>query len=117
MEQIVWALALSTHVGLEGEYNEVHPHVRFIEDGAIAGAYYNSMERISLYAGHRIESGAAGLELALVTGYNELDMTLAPYIRGTYDLGSVRVFASPTAEVWNSETNVGVVFGIEYRFK
>jgi hypothetical protein len=113
---LIWAIAVSTHLGLEGDYNSVHPHVRFVEDGAIAGAYYNSMERISFYAGHRIESGNAGLELALVTGYDEW-MPVAPYIRGTYDLGNVRAFASPTGETWNGETNIGVVFGIEYQFK
>ena len=87
---LIWAIAVSTHLGMEGDYNSIHPHVRFVEDGAIAGAYYNSMERISFYAGHRIESGNAGLELALVTGYDEW-MPVAPYIRGTYDLGNVSV--------------------------
>ena len=51
---LIWALAVSTHLGLAGDYNEVHPHVRFIEDGAIAGAYYNSVERISFYTGYRV---------------------------------------------------------------
>ena len=113
---LIWAIAVSTHLGMEGDYNSIHPHVRFLEDGAIAGAYYNSMERISVYAGHRIESGNAGLELALVTGYEEIN-EIAPYIRGTYDLGNVRGFVAPTAEEWNGETNIGVVFGIEYQFK
>ena len=113
---LIWALAISTHLGMEGDYNSIHPHVRIEDGGAIAGAYYNSMDRISLYAGHRLESGNAGLEFALVTGYDEW-MPVAPYIRGTYDLGNVRAFESPTGEVWNGETNIGVVFGIEYTFK
>ena len=113
---LILALAISTHLGMEGDYNSIHPHVRFVEDGGIAGAYYNSMERISLYAGQRLEFGDAGLELALVTGYDEF-MPIAPYIRGTYDLGNTRVFVSPTGEVWDDETNIGIVFGIEYKFK
>ena len=113
---LIWALAISTHLGMEGDYNSIHPHVRFLEDGAIAGAYHNSMDRISFYAGSRIEAGAAGLEFALVTGYDEI-ASIAPYIRGTYDLGNVRGFVAPTGEVWNGETNIGVVFGIEYQFK
>ena len=113
---LIWAIAISTHLGLNGDYNGIHPHVRLYEDGGIAGAYYNSMERISLYAGQRLEYGDAGLEFALVTGYDEV-APISPYIRGTYDLGNVRAFASPTAEVWNGETNIGVVFGIEYQFK
>jgi len=113
---LIWAIAISTHLGMEGDYNEVHPHVRFSEDGFIAGSYYNSMERISVYAGSRVEMGAAGLEFAAVTGYDEV-APISPYIRGTYDLGNVRAFAAPTAEVWNGDTNIGVVFGIEYQFK
>ena len=113
---LIWALAVSTHLGLAGDYNEVHPHVRFIEDGAIAGAYYNSVERISFYTGYRVEQGPFGAEFALVTGYPGIG-PIAPYIRGTYDLGNVRAFASPTGEVSNGETNIGIVFGIEYQFK
>ena len=113
---LIWALAISTHLGMEGDYNSIHPHVRFVEDGAIAGAYYNSMERVSLYAGHRLEFGNAGVEFALVTGYDEF-MPIAPYIRGTYDLGNVRGFVAPTGEEWDGGTNIGVVFGIELQIK
>jgi hypothetical protein len=113
MEGIILSLGLSIHAGMQGDYNGLHPHVRFLEDGAIAGAYYNSMDRVSVYAGHRVESGAAGLEFALVTGYDELDMPVAPYVRGTYDLGKVRAYASPTMEKYNDDVNLGVVFGIE----
>lgn len=112
MEGIILSLGLSIHGGMQGDYNSVHPHVRFLDDGAIAGAYYNSMDRVSVYAGHRVESGAAGLELALVTGYDEI-APIAPYVRGTYDLGNVRGFVAPTAEEWNGDANMGVVFGIE----
>ena len=55
MDQFIWALGISMHFGLEGNYNEIHPHIRFIEDGIIAGAYYNSVENISFYSGYRLE--------------------------------------------------------------
>jgi hypothetical protein len=113
---IIWALALSTHLGMQGSYNETHPHVRLEDNGYIAGAYYNSMERMSLYAGHRFESGNAGLELALVTGYDEFG-AIAPYVRGTYDIGNTRVFVAPTGEKWYGETNIGAVIGIEIQIK
>lgn len=113
---IIWALALSTHLGMQGDYNEVHPHVRLEDNGYIAGAYYNSMERMSLYAGHRFESGNAGLELALVTGYNEFG-AIAPYVRGTYDIGKMRMFIAPAGEKWYGETNIGAVIGIEFKIK
>ena len=51
MSNIALALGLSMHLGLEGDYNQIHPHVRWEDDGKIAGAYYNSMDRMSLYAG------------------------------------------------------------------
>ena len=113
---IIWALALSTHLGMQGDYNEVHPHVRLEDNGYIAGAYYNSMERMSLYAGHRFESGNAGLELALVTGYNEFG-AIAPYVRGTYNIGKMRMFIAPAGEKWYGETNIGAVIGIVFKIK
>ena len=118
MEQFIWALGLSLHTGLSGDYNEIHPHVRFIEDGAIAGAYYNSVERLSFYAGHRLEpTENIGLEFALVTGYPAFG-EIAPFVRGTYDTGNIRYFVSPAIESYgNNNSDIGVVFGIELQIK
>lgn len=118
MEQFIWALGLSLHAGLSGDYNSVHPHVRFIEDGAIAGAYYNSVEKISFYGGYRLEpTEKLGLELALVTGYPAYG-DLAPFIRGTYDLNKTRLFISPAVESYGKDNNkIGVVIGVEIQLK
>jgi len=117
MEQFIWALAFSSHLGMEGDYNNIHPHVRFIEDGAIAGAYYNSVDRLSLYAGTRLESGNAGLELSLVTGYPAFG-EIAPHVRTTYDFtDNVRVFAAPSWEDKGDELGVGIVAGVEFSFR
>lgn len=115
MESIIFSLALTAHVGLADSYNNVHPHVRFIDDGAIAGAYYNSVDRLSVYVGHRIDiTDNVGVELAGVTGYPAFG-PIAPYVRGTYDYGSVRAFVAPAYETWHDDSvNVGLVFGIEY---
>ena len=116
MEPFILSLGLSLHAGLVRDYNEIHPHVRFIEDGMIAGAYYNSMERVSFYAGHRVEFGDAGLEFAMVTGYPAFG-PVAPYVRGTYDLNNhTRILAAPVAEDYGN-ANIGVVFGIELMIK
>ena len=113
---LIWALAVSTHLGLAGEYNEVHPHVRFIEDEAIAGAYYNSVDRISFYTGYRVEQGPFGAEFALVTGYPDIG-PIAPYIRGTYDLNdNIRGFISPAVEYEGESSRVGAVLGVEFKF-
>ena len=57
-------LALSMHVGLEGNYNSIHPHARCQKDTVISGIYYNSEDNISAYVG--LEHN--GFELGLVTG-------------------------------------------------
>lgn len=112
----IWALALSSHLGMAGDYNEIHPHVRFIEDEYIAGAYHNSVDNISLYAGRRFEIGSSiGIELAAVTGY-ELEYPVVPYVRGTYDVGNFRLYAAPTEEKFKGEKNVGLVVGLEFIF-
>ena len=49
------ALGLSLHLGLQNDYNEIHPHIRYIEQGYMAGAYYNSVEDVSTYVGYRFE--------------------------------------------------------------
>ena len=48
-------LALSMHVGLEGDYNSVHPHARCTVDNSITGVYYNSEDRICAYVGKEFE--------------------------------------------------------------
>jgi len=102
---------------MEGNYNSIHPHVRFVQNGAIAGAYYNSEERISFYGGYRLEpSEKTGIEFAIATGYEEFG-AIAPYARGTYDMGKARFFVAPGFEKNNNETNIGVVLGIELQLK
>ena len=117
MEPIIFSLALTAHVGLADSYNNVHPHVRYIEDGAIAGAYYNSVDKLSVYVGHRIDiTDNIGVEFAGVTGYPAFG-PIAPYIRGTYDYGPVRAFVAPAYETWHDDSvNVGIVTGIEFVF-
>ena len=116
---LIWALALSTHMGLERDYNGIHPHVRLYEDGAIAGAYYNSVDRISFYGGYRLEpTDRLGVEFSIVTGYPAFG-ELAPMVRGTYDINdNVRMFAAPAAESYGTDKgNIGAVIGIEFQIK
>ena len=101
-------LALSMHVGLEGDYNSVHPHARCTVDNSIAGVYYNSEDRISAYVGKEFEITENGkLELALVSGYKSED--ILPMIR--YKVGTL--FISPAYEKHNNSENYGLVIGFE----
>lgn len=110
---ILLGLAVSQHLNFQHDYNEIHPHIRLEHDGYIAGAYYNSVEEISPYAGYRFELGNNGLELGAVGGYPNLGGTV-PYVRYTYDLNnSIVLFASPSGEKVDGEINYGVVIGAE----
>ena len=109
MSSLAFAIGLSLHVGLEGDYNQIHPHVRYQDDWKIAGAYYNSMDRTSLYAGYRYEYKDFGAEFALVTGYDEIH-DVVPFMRGTYK----NVFIAPAAEDVNGNLEFGILIGFEY---
>ena len=112
MSSLSLALGLSMHLGFEGDYNQIHPHVKYQEDWKIAGAYYNSMDRMSLYAGYRYEYKDFGAEFALVTGYDEIH-DVVPMIRGTYK----NFFIAPGAEDVNGNIEPGIVIGFEYDFR
>jgi len=110
-------LALSLHMGLEGDYNNIHPHVRCDINNTIAGAYYNSEENVSFYVGKKIPMYYLGtlhqmnnveVEVGLVTGYS--GAKIAPMLR----VKKGNWFMSPTYETMSN--NVGVVFGYEFRF-
>ena len=101
-------LALSMHVGLEGDYNSVHPHARCTVDNSIAGVYYNSEYRISAYVGKEFQLTENGkLELGLVTGYTAED--ILPMIR--YKVGNL--FITPVFEKYDNKENYGIVLGWE----
>ena len=110
LEAITLSLGVSIHAGFDGEYNNLHPHIRFEHQQFIAGAYYNSVEATSVYGGYRYEKDNVGIELAAVTGYNH---SVIPYIRGTYDIGKMRMFVAPGVE----NNDIGVVFGVELTIK
>ena len=96
--------ALSMHVGLEGNYNNYHPHVRCQTNSLISGVYYNSEDRISTYVGLEYE----GLELGLVTGYKSQDIVpMIRYKRNNW-------FIAPGYEV---DGTYGIVIGLEFKLK
>ena len=97
-------LALSMHVGLEGNYNSVHPHARCTTDNWVTGAYYNSEKNMSYYVAKTISN----FEIGLVTGYNSYDVL--PMIRYIND----GWFVAPSYEKSN---NLGLTVGYEYTIK
>jgi len=116
-------VALSLHMGLEENYNNVHPHVRCDINNShsalhniIAGAYYNSEKNISFYVGKKIPLYYLGtphlmhnveLEVGLVTGYSGAEIVpMLRVKRGNW-------FMSPAYET--TSNNVGLVFGYEFK--
>ena len=109
------ALALSTHLGLSAEYNEIHPHFRLHNDNKIVGVYHNSIDNISLYAGHRIElNEKIGIEIVAATGYPIAP--IVPFIRTTYDVNNkLKLFTTPVWEGYDNHLNPGILLGIEIK--
>ena len=102
-------LALSTHLALPGNWNEVHPCVRYQQDAFIAGAFLNSEDRVSAYAGIELRRSAWFADLGAVTGYSGADVL--PFLRAGVELNSgARVFVAPAYA--NGE--VGAVLGVEF---
>jgi len=92
-------LAVSMHVGLEGNYNSVHPHVRCHVENTIAGVYANSDGNVSAYIGQKYGM----LELGLVSGYVYPIVPMIRVVKNGW-------FISPAYERGN---NWGVLFGYE----
>ena len=85
MDPLTFALGVSLHLGFEKEYNFFHPHVRYQNQSFIAGAYYNSINQVSFYAGKEYKYNNFGLEVAVVSGYSKKNpKKLLPYFRATY---------------------------------
>ena len=114
MWTLSFAVALSTHLGLSGDYNKIHPHIRLSNEGFIAGAYYNSEEAISPYLGWRFEHRQSYLEIGLVVGYKT--EPVIPYARVGYDFNdNLNLFITPAYEQVNGG-RVGAVVGLEIKF-
>ena len=94
-------LAVSTHLGLEGDYNNIHPHARCTVDNWITGAYYNSERTVSYYIGQQY----GNLEVGLVTGYSSYDvLPMIRYIKNGW-------FVAPAYE--KSDNRYGITIGYE----
>lgn len=93
--------AVSMHFGLEGDYNNIHPHARCDLQSYMFGTYYNSEERISHYIGKDFN----GLEIGLVSGY---EYEVVPMIRYKKN----NLFIAPAYETTG---RLGFLIGIEYK--
>ena len=65
LEALTISLGLSSHIGFDEKYNAFHPHLRYQHEKFITGAYYNSVENLSVYAGYRQEKDKLGFNTDL----------------------------------------------------
>ena len=107
LDNIIFSIAVSTHLGLSGDFANVHPHVQYqLPDNYITGVYHNSDKRAGIYFGKRTKYKQLDIEYGLVHGYKEWDV--APMLKINYG----NVFIAPAA----TKDDVGVVTGIEVKF-
>ena len=97
------AIAFSLHLNVSG-MNAVHPALWLEHGGWKAGAYLNSYEEISLFAGHRF-GNEVWAEVGLVTGYDY------KYPVG----GRVGFDFNDNTSLWLIPAPETLVLGIEFR--
>lgn len=106
-ENLIFSIAFSTHIGLNGNFANIHPHVQYqLPNSYITGIYHNSDKRAGIYFGKRTTYKQLDIEYGLVHGYKRLD--IAPMIKVNYG----NVFVAPAA----TEDDVGIVAGYEVKF-
>lgn len=107
-------LALSIH-STSTDFNQVHPHIRLNYDNWVTGVFYNSEDRLGIYAGREFESNKWFLDAGLVYGYKMIDFPVVPMVRGGYKIkDNVKLFAAPYYDGFVEKP--GVLGGIEFRF-
>jgi len=107
---IVYGLALSTHIGLQGDYSSLHPYIKAENNDYIAGMYYNSEDRVSLFAGKQfVFDDKTSVELGLVSGYTSKDVL--PMLKLNYD----KFFVAPAYEEHNGK-RYGTTVGVQFDF-
>mgnify|MGYP003988135249 FL=1 len=107
LDNLIFSLAVSTHLGLSGDFATVHPHVQYqLPNNYITGIYHNSDKRAGIYFGKRTTYKQLDIEYGLVHGYKRID--IAPMVKVNYG----NVFVAPAA----TEDDVGLVLGYEVKF-
>ena len=107
LDKLIFTIAFSSHIGLSGDFAEVHPHVQYkLPNNYITGVYHNSDKRASIYLGKRTTYQQLEIEYGLVHGYKRMDV--APLIKINYG----NIFVAPAA----TEDEVGIVAGLEVKF-
>ena len=107
MGNIILSIAFSTHLGMAGEFNNIHPRATFVtEQNYMLGGFYNSESQPSVFVGKVYNLESITLETGLVSGYSEAKVV--PMIKANYN----NFFASPGY----ANNTAGLVLGYEVKF-
>tara|TARA_R100001163_G_C5064872_1_gene202614 strand:- start:127 stop:453 length:327 start_codon:yes stop_codon:yes gene_type:complete len=107
LDNLIFSIAISTHIGLNDDFANLHPHVQYqLPDNYITGVFHNSDKRAGIYFGKQTTYKELKIEYGVVHGYRRLD--IAPMIKINYG----NLFISPAA----TEEDVGMVAGYEVKF-
>jgi len=104
-------IATTAHF-LPGDWNEVHPGIRYESEPFVAAAFHNSEGNLSVALGliARRDIGAFSgfCEAGATTGYAYADVV--PFLRCGLEQGRFRAFVAPAATVGG---DIGAVVGLE----
>ena len=116
VNSLVFSIALTTHIGYDGDYNNVIPHLKYKGDEYSYGVFVNSEGSLSAYGGLELDTDRWTTEFGLTTGYQAYP--IVPYIRSTYRINDgTKIFFTPAPEAGDDIFTTGLVIGIEYRIK
>jgi hypothetical protein len=110
LDLITFSVAFTMHFGVDLSYNNVHPHVRYTQGDTVAGVYYNSVRRPSVYVGkvYTLDQDTK-VEVLLVTGYM---YPVVPQVKLTHG----NFFIAPIVDTVKGKVQTGVVIGTEFKF-
>ena len=107
---VFYGIAMSLHLGLEGNYNGFHPNAGLTSNGISIGAYYNSEKEISKYVSYEYElSEDSRMEIGIVDGYNA--KPILPFVKYKYK----NMFIAPAYEKHQGEETIGLLIGLEFK--
>jgi hypothetical protein len=117
MGDLTLALAFSTHLIVQGDFNAIHPMIKYQADnGVVAGAYLNSDYNVSTFVGYRMQAdNGLWTEVNAVTGYTYI-APVVPMVRVGYEIeDGPSVFAAPIMSMRESDgkKTIGFAAGLE----
>ena len=106
MNCLTLGIALTLHIGLQDDYNNMHPYLMCEKNQIITGLYYNSLNKVSVVLAKEYDlTDDLKLDVGIVSGYV---YDVAPMVRLKYK----NLFLMPALE----DDRTGLVFGYQYEF-